>query len=717
MVAEDSRVVIFESAHDGYGDAQHDELAYIFPRRNRRPYSYNRVFGTLDTRWHGEIAVGHAYAEVTNFPSSTSGPAIFAKQWENTVPNPILIAVYPITRNTDGLVVTIAGGVAATAAAFGALPMGAALHSSGVTAAAAPALYIGFGGLAAATKVKYRNRAGTTAATTNLYADKLLSLNGDLYLTFTPTGTGAKNCAVGKISAGTDPISAAQPSATIVGFVGENINNLVPDGTGMYPVALTPSGIFTYDRALDIWRNRVSSWVVHPDNGKAYWYEDGDLCVALGQGGAVRFNGTDVLPYDPIPLYGLPDHDTTGQLISAAGNTRHWGALVTKIGSKHQRAGGTGDSVASVSVGVTTDGATYTDYTSAASDGDPATSVTLSALSTIGALDWIIVGHAQPFVGIWFESLAANAVTGALLTVEIWNGSAWVAVSATDLTTDNAAAAPFSRTGWLMMTVDPVALGWVLGTFTVGTSKSRYWARVGYASGGPLTTPTTLKTIDLLPYRPSLSTDFSLDGLDRAGAYPHLLFSRTSADGEHVTHDYGNMGSRVDEIGAVVYGDGGGAGGGDGNDARGLYFFGMRSIRMLHLSLDDRPAQTSWPMLSGGSSLIEFATIDLGQDSRIEDFKIECLEWRATGYLYYRFEDGRPWTKAGEFSNVPVTLPGDLSGVGRYLKVALGLNLSTAGTGIQFRQASRPRLIRIDCQPRPSAQTRGRLPVQTPPIC
>lgn len=703
---QDTRVVIFESAHDGYGDARRHNLPYIFPRSNRRPYSYNRVFGSVDTRWIGEISPGVQHTTL-GAPNTASAGAIFAKEWEDTVPNPLLIAVYPTTRSTNGEVITVQSGVVTEEAALGARPTGAALHDDG---AGVPYLYIAMGGTSAA-KVQKRNRAGTTSACTNIYADKLLSINNDLYLSFTPA-SGTANCAAGKVAAGTAPTSAAQPSATIVGFAGMGINNIAADGTGMIPVYLKPDGIFTYDRALDVWRNRVSSWVTHPDNGKAFWYEDGDLCVALGQGGAVRFNGTDVQPYDPIPLTASPNMDTTGQVISAAGNMRHWGALVAAAGSKRQRTSGTGlgASTSRVDVGVTTDGTTYTDYSANASDGNPTTAVTLSGLSTVGANDWIIIGHPMPFVGIYFDILAGNIVTGSALTVDIWDGSAWVNVNAvTDLTSDFSPAAPFSRSGWLMMRSDPVALGWVPGTFTVGASKSRYWARVSYASNGPLTTPTTVKAVELLPYRPSIDpVEFADEGLDRAGVYPHLLLSRISDDGEHVTHDYGYIVQGMDEVGAVVYGPGGDA---HSDNDRSLFLFGMYFIYGLRFPIDDRPTLGAWHTLET-QGLVEFAAIDLGYEATIEDFAIDCADWNATGYLYYHFNDGRPWTRAATFTTAPVrkTINDDRSG--RYLTVAIAWTMGIA----QIRSNTLPRILRIDCQPRPATQQRGRLPAQIPPI-
>ena len=74
-------------------------------------------------------------------------------------------------------------------------------------------------------------------------------------------------------------------------------------------------------------------------------------------------------------------------------------------------------------------GATYTDYTAAATDEDGATHVDLSSLDTAANGDWLVVGDVTPFAGVAVDMDANVNGNAATLTVQYWNGSAWTAVS------------------------------------------------------------------------------------------------------------------------------------------------------------------------------------------------------------------------------------------------------------------------------------------------
>mgnify|MGYP001608736419 CR=1 FL=1 len=71
------------------------------------------------------------------------------------------------------------------------------------------------------------------------------------------------------------------------------------------------------------------------------------------------------------------------------------------------------------------------DYSELAQDGDAATDVDLSDLSTLALGDFLLVGSHLPFRGVSIDVDGANA-NAALLTVSYWNGSAWAAISETD---------------------------------------------------------------------------------------------------------------------------------------------------------------------------------------------------------------------------------------------------------------------------------------------
>jgi hypothetical protein len=454
----------------------------------------------------------------------------------------------------------------------------------------------------------------------------------------------------------------------------------------------------------------------HPDNGKSFFYEGGDLIINLGGGGAVRYNGASLYPYDFIPLYASPDVDTTTQVASAAGGYGHWGVIATKIGAKRQRTGGTGstsdaDTAKLIDVGTTTDGGTsYTDWSATVTDGNPATVMTLVTGGTAG--DWIVVGHPLPFSGVYFDIATAHSagLTGKHF-VDIWNGTAWVDAGWDDLTGIFAGTfgAAFTRDGWMIAdtSADPVALGWTPHELTVGSAKTRYWARIRTASSAATTA--TASGIELLPWRPNISTAlFSAgeDGADRAGCFPHVLLSRTDEDGQHTTHDMWTL-PQPDEIGGVLYGPVGGA---SRNDDRALILAGKNAIYIVQTGADERMGQSAWPIL-GTKGLVELPTRDLsGEPVTLQDIRISGLEWRGTGYLFARTEDGTPWATIAEWESLPATIPNvDLAG--REWRFAIGWELTAA----QARGAGRPRITAISAQPVPAAE-QGALAVQVVPL-
>ena len=100
----DERVVIFESAHEGYGDAQ----------RSSRLHSYNRVYGNLDARWPGEISAACAIQTATVEAVAATlcgGPVVFIDEWEDTS-DPLIIWVRQAASGADGrIVITRAGSI------------------------------------------------------------------------------------------------------------------------------------------------------------------------------------------------------------------------------------------------------------------------------------------------------------------------------------------------------------------------------------------------------------------------------------------------------------------------------------------------------------------------------------------------------------------------------------------------------------------------------
>lgn len=79
-----------------------------------------------------------------------------------------------------------------------------------------------------------------------------------------------------------------------------------------------------------------------------------------------------------------------------------------------------------------------TDVSDNAQDGDAATDVTLSSQSTWANGDALYVGSHVPFRGVRVDVDAANG-NASVLTVNYWNGSAWVDITATDNTASGGA--------------------------------------------------------------------------------------------------------------------------------------------------------------------------------------------------------------------------------------------------------------------------------------
>lgn len=125
-----------------------------------------------------------------------------------------------------------------------------------------------------------------------------------------------------------------------------------------------------------------------------------------------------------------------------------------------------------LSVFKTTDGlatdANITNYSVNAQDGSTSTDVTLSSLATMANGGALYVGAAVPFSGVAIDVDAANGTTS-VLTVEYWNGSAWVSASATDGTASGGAT--MAQDGSVTWSV-PSA--WAFGTLNEIAGKNLF---------------------------------------------------------------------------------------------------------------------------------------------------------------------------------------------------------------------------------------------------
>ncbi len=700
-------VTLFESGHEGYGDAQRENIkqSYDLFRGHSRLYSYNRVLGNMRLSTPGEAAAGELVETIT-LPFAL--PPVFAAEWVTPSGDPVIYVVGATAVSGAGTcaILAVSGGAAILIATIASgVASAGAMHDDG---SGVPYLYAATAGLndgidlGSNAKVVRMSQAEGMATAANLVADKLLSLNNDLYITLAPGGGSSTRCGVGKVPAGTDPFTAAQPSLTVVGFAGAGINNIVAAGDGRAPIVLKPDGIYAFSLALDVW-TPLGRIPYHADNGKAFWYEDSDLCVALGEGGAVRVNGTTLRPYDPLPLLiSMPDVSTPTQVIAAAGQMRQWGVLVTKPGAKAQRTGGVGAGAKQVTFLKTINGGTtYTDQSANVNDANAASSASLANLpASTGGL--VAVGHPQPFVGVYFD-IPHNPNSNAASMTALLGSPLGASITIYDGT--QSAGASMARTGWVICASDPIAGGWVPTTLN---GVTLYWML--FTWNAALDAAMDVAGISVLPWRPSIDPAiFPLDGLDRAGAYPHVLFSRADDTGKHIVHDFGPVLTGVlPEPGPVLYANGGG---GVINQDRALWIFGTAAAARIALQPDDRPEMYAWPLL-GGHGGFEMPSVDLGEVSEIDSLTIDGIDWNATGYCYYRFEDGKAWSRSPAFDTLPVTFRNLGGRAGQMLKVAIAYTLTAA----QQRPAQRPRIKSVVVQPRPSSQHPSRLPQQTPPV-
>jgi hypothetical protein len=110
---------------------------------------------------------------------------------------------------------------------------------------------------------------------------------------------------------------------------------------------------------------------------------------------------------------------------------------------------------------------TFTDYSDQGQQ--PAgTGITLSSLATLAAGEALYLGADVPFGGVAVDMSAAVNGTGSVLTVEYWNGTAWVSLSATDNTASGGAT--FAQDGLVTWTM-PAAGAWVKAQLSNGLAN------------------------------------------------------------------------------------------------------------------------------------------------------------------------------------------------------------------------------------------------------
>lgn len=332
-------------------------------------------------------------------------------------------------------------------------------------------LVVGFGG--STNTIQVRNTGGTwTAATDATYVDHFTVVQDRLWRA---TATNA----VSNISSAANPRTLANWSAGIaVGDVTIGTTDL--NALGERVLVSKPEGLFSGDAAA-VFENKIPSLQLDPDNGKntlvigadvffphskgCILYREGRALVEIGLHDIVAFNAVND-SNQAVPGYHLRSVAAQGEYIWAAAEPSGYPSQSGVVFLK------TVDS-----------GVGYTDYSTEVTDNDLTTRATLGSLNTVANGDWVVVGLSNTsWNGMDLEFSAVNS-TAAVLTVEYWNGTAWVAAPmAQDLTVAPALASPslrgtitLSRSGRIMFQQPSMTADWTLSTLG---GYNRYFIRL-----------------------------------------------------------------------------------------------------------------------------------------------------------------------------------------------------------------------------------------------
>lgn len=644
---EDASVVtvkLFESNHLGMGDAL-----------SVRDFKYNRVHGSVDNRSPGQMRMGLGIEELVsaNFDFTPR----FATEWfdsDGTTNVVYIIEGDSIWQLKYGALIEIGTDSLGSTCQHGMLDD----NGSGV-----PFLYACFGATGA--NIRRMDLAKAVTTSDDVKADKFLSLNGDAYRSIQPTG-GSAASQVSKCPFGADRFANANWGAgQPVGFAGSSVNALA--SVRQAPVAIKPEGVFAYNESLDRWINYMPGWEKfrHSRSGIGAFSLGDQLVIPILGGGAIIFDGYSVRPFDAIGRESSPNQHTTageftGGIVTALSTTRQWVVGLTGITRKMIAAG---DDL----LFFKEESSAFTEFNDEVRDANPATGATFSLG---GSSDHLYIGWSHPFAGMrWIGAPgSSNNSIAATLTLAVGlTDSTWATVTARDFTQGTGLTVPLQRNNTaIIMSEDPVAKGWKK---TSVNGVSAYWVRLTYNVA--LSANVTWNILDILPWHPSLDqANFPLDGMDRSGALPHILFGRAD-DNEMQWHDMGSL-PLPDEIGDVVYAN---TGGGSSNTARQLLIIGRFSIWRMHISHSDIAGTETNPFLNdiGISEASAFEPAP-GKVVRLKRVKIMGREFDANLPLrfYYTWDYGKPWNLGFTTRRAPGEFNIADSGRGNLIRWAIG---------------------------------------------
>lgn len=633
-------IKLFESAHMGFGDAQ--EVGN---------FRYNRIHGSIDARWPGQVRAGLQVRSVAN--SNWDRVPVAAIPWRDAA-SPSQPQIYIIVQ--DELWGLRFGTLTqtSTANALGANATSAMMHDNG---SAVPLIYIGFGDSGSEQSIRSTTRftlggdATIVAASGTLRAALLHSLNGRAYRTLQPTG-GQEACQISTLPIGADPMVLANWGAgQLVGQASTPINAIT--SVRHLPIAVKPEGIFMYNEGLDRWVNMTPGWVggQHPLNGKGAYSLGNQAVIPMGDGGAVLFDGWNVIPFDPIGPDASPNVHTTTNQIDATTSMKHW--VVSVSGNTGEAVGGrAAKSPKSISGAAAmrvfhfnNTGSVFTDIGANLRDLDTATTATFTINETT---DFLYIGWTRPFVEMNLRVFGSSNSNSAAVTAEVGqSGGTYTSVSVRDFT--SVGGASLNGQDKIVMMEDPIGVrNWEQTTVN---GVTLYWVRLSWSAS--LSSDVTLHGIFISPWYPSIdNTNFPLDGIDKAGILPHIYFGTKDRQEGNAWHDMVTI-PEPDDIGAILYYD---VGGSSVQQARSIVAIGRFRIWQFDVTRIDFPGTEGAPFIND-VGLIESASMvpTPGKLARLVAVRINGMEADPTllGRFYYTWDYGKPWSLGGTVQRFP----------------------------------------------------------------
>ena len=665
-MAEPIVLPLFESAHEGFGDA-------VKVRDNR----YHRIWGSIDARTPSQIKRGlRVSAEVSTVADNILTPPTFAVEWTyNSLPI-VYYGAYDAIWSIQNAAVT----KISISSLFVGIPGLTNVVTDGMLdddGSGTSYLYVAtVSGL-----VRMTIAQAVSLATTNIQANKLLSLNGYAYRSIGPVVGAAPYNQISICPPGSNRFTSSNWGAGVVaGSPTTSANAII--GVRQSAVVIKPEGILGYSQSLDEWV-LYASWAgfAHPDNGKGA-RSFGDLAlIPMGDGGLVIFDGYTAHSADPISVSSgaTPSAHTTPTKITVVGATRHWALAATTHDSKVM----VPDDLTFL---VESPAATFTDASTSVKSSSYNSTANISAIGD-GASRYIWIGSAFPFQAVKYMSQVDQynadelVLSGATLSAAIGqtNGS-YAAITIYDFTAKNDSEV-FGQDGMIVLDQDPIING--LWAPTTVNSLSRYWLRL--AVSGAIWSATRWRFCQVVPRYPSIDSNMPYEGSDRAGVIPHILIGDLASlqSDKPVWHDYASL-TQPDAIGALIVS---GPGGTNSAVERNLYAIGRRNVWKIELGPDRQSVDVMGSPAINGEGVYEAGAVRVSGDS---DARLVSLYVDGFGFerasddpfnFYYSWDDGEPWNVVhmGSGAVPPINVKrNDLSG-GRMFRWAIGWQ-GTSGT-------------------------------------